>query len=191
MLFRDIRIPACRSDIARLALLHAVGGTYIDAHTGPGCPDALAAYLRMTRQYDVVLTEINPRASPVPYNRIFNSPMAGKAGSFILVDLLRRALGNLYHYRALESAEGVGDGYRSVFQLTGPRMVRSVVVDFSSRPLDIKRAYKDRLAFASMAAVGDREPLSLYRYRDYRDNGNHWSIREQTENLFYSTSEKR
>ena len=54
-LYKRISIPACKADIARLALLREHGGVYVDLHTGPSDGDALAETIEDLARFDLLL----------------------------------------------------------------------------------------------------------------------------------------
>lgn len=185
-LYLDIRIPACRADIARLALLSRFGGTYIDAHTAPGVPGDLREYLGVAKRHDAVIPQFDAGESPVPFNRLFNSPISGRAGAGVLTDLLRRALANLLYQRDQERRRGVIELGYSIFDLTGPNMIRDKIVDFSQKPFVLFPAYQKSIFIVDLSREGDG-PFQLYRHGDYHQGESHWARREKSEPLFFSS----
>lgn len=185
-LYLDIRIPACRSDIARLALLNMFGGTYVDAHTVPGDLRDLREYLNLVARHDLVIAQFDAHESPMPYNRIFNSPISARAGASVLTDLLRRGLANLIYQRDVERERGEINLMYTIFDLTGPNMIRDKIVDYSRAPIKLLPHYEKSVHIVDLKKYGDG-PFQLYRHGDYRKGGNHWSLREKSESLFFST----
>ncbi|WP_174285328.1 hypothetical protein [Sphingomonas bacterium] len=185
-LYLDIRIPACRSDIARLALLKARGGTYIDGHTVPGDFDILRNYMHSSTMFDLTIPEIDSQESSIPFNRIFNSPISARPYADILGDLLTRAFANLRFQRDIErSNRGALTAY-SIFDLTGPNMIRDKLIDFSYSPPRPFNTYRDLFQVYSLNR-GGIGPFRLYWYDKYRLGANHWTSREKQEPLFFSS----
>ena len=186
-LYLDIRIPACRSDIARLALLRMIGGTYVDAHTAPGDTESLFEHLGFAKSYDLVVFEIDPHLSPLNFSRIFNSPMSAAPNTAVLDDMICCAFSNLMFYRETRGFSGECAQDYSIFAMTGPTMVRDVLVDFSGEQWTIKDKYQSRVSVISLDK-SERSPFRLYRYSQYRSEENHWTKRERREPLFSSFS---
>jgi mannosyltransferase OCH1-like enzyme len=58
--YQNIRIPACRSDIARLVALHEWGGLYVDCHCGIRDAKRIGQLLGFLDSMELIVFTENP-----------------------------------------------------------------------------------------------------------------------------------
>jgi len=183
-LFRSIRIPACRSDLARLVLLHRHGGIYVDAHCAPGAALALARLMEWQRRHALILFDESLNLPAYRNTCIINGVMAGQAGSRVLDNLIKQALRRLKrHYQSERQAAGRHLRY-NIYMLTGPWMIWHALY----RRSDVGGA--DLAPHAKDVAIWPFEPeeskraVIISQFNDYKRAGAHWSERQTLEPLF-------
>lgn len=185
-LFDDICIPACRADIARLALLHRYGGMYVDAHCAPGDPELLALVFERMRDWELILFDERPNKRRYRHIWILNSMICGHANSALLDGLLRSALFNLERHRAKERLNGSGHVEYEIYSLTGPWMILSDLFDATPYGAELQPQYRDRVLILPLNEPPGPRPVHLYTYNSYRKGALHWSKRQLVEPLFRS-----
>lgn len=182
VVYRQIRLPACRSDIARLALLHRFGGLYIDAHTGQVNVPLLAKLVGRLSTYDLLLAEAAHKASVHIPRVIQNGAMLARRGSDTLVTVLASLMDNLMAQRKKE-AHGAAPGGYNLAALSGAWPVRMCFFKKNQPELVAAPQFEGRVATFSM----DHDiptPFVFYRHYSYRSPGAHWSERQKIEPLF-------
>jgi hypothetical protein len=185
-LFNDVRIPACKADVARLALLYVYGGLYVDAHCAPGSDAGLAGLLQETTRRELVLFDECAQDPHFRGTGILNSILCARAGSEILDTLVRKAVANLDQQRKAERS-GRGLDY-SIYKLTGPWIIwHQLFLRIATRG-ELRPEYRDRIAVWPYHEAEAIPPVLTYRYNSYRRPAIHWSRRQRTEPLFFSTA---
>ena len=117
-LYRAIRIPACRSDVARLFLLYEYGGLYLDAHAGTADRGALDALFDRLDRYELILFDNHFQHQGADDFQPMNSAMLARAKSPLLLELIRRVGRNLLaHYQ--QEARTPGYVPYNIFVLSG------------------------------------------------------------------------
>lgn len=175
-LFESIRIPACRSDVARLALLYVHGGLYVDAHCGISQLSGInAVFDRLNEREVVVCTRWAPRFGKI---MPFNGVLWARPGSQLLRSILVEVLDRLEARRSDERRLGF-HAYH-IWDLSGPGVIWRQLFDVSSYdgsllPSYIKRVY---------TLFEDVNPVQRYVFTSYRRSGTHWSERQEKELLF-------
>jgi hypothetical protein len=183
-LFRAIGIPACRSDLARLALLHEYGGLYVDAHCGPGSPAALDAVFARLATHELILFDESAHLAEHRHTWVLNGVLAARVGSELLANLLDQALANLVEHRKREmDAAGRHVDY-DIYKLTGPWVLWHEVFDRVAAGGAVKPRYRDRVFIWPFDGASDSQPVLTYRHGAYRMSSRHWSRRQLTEPLF-------
>ena len=182
-LFDRIRIPSCRSDIARTVLLHAVGGLYADVHIGP--PQAqqpLSQFIALLNDHELVV----PRITKANGARAlaFGFLLAREA-STALDTLIQHQLQQLADHSARESATPGHVPY-NIHQLVAASRVATVFLQSTSSVQDYvpKPEFADRVRLPDIEITGASRVCSLYRFYSYRQPGDHWSERQKSEPLF-------
>lgn len=190
-LFDDICIPACRADVARLALLYEHGGLYVDAHSMPGDPEQLALLLTRLSDWELILFDERPNSERHRQLWILNSVLCAQAQSDLLDELVRRAFANLERHREEERRHDPEHVPYEIYNLTGPWMILNVLFDrMPNGDAELKPCYRDRVLILPLPVLERPAPASmpvyLYCCGDYRKGRLHWSKREKVEPLFRS-----
>jgi len=181
-LYRRIRIPACKSDLARLLLLFRFGGLYVDSHTGPGNAHHLVKVFAGLATHEVVLFDKMWEHKHMNDIYIMNSVMCARQWSPVIKLLIDSALDNLQEH---ERKEHEAEGYvpYNIFVLTGAWDIRRNFFEMRNRKHVVKPAFADRVHLVGLER--DEDPgFVLYKYYAYRKEGRHWSERQASERLF-------
>ncbi len=181
-LYLQIRIPACKSDIARLLLLQAHGGLYVDSHVGPGNGDRLVETLIALANFEVILFEKKWERKELGDLQLMNGAMAARRNTPVLDLLIDSAFNNLDNQR---KAERETPGYvpYNIFVLTGAWDISLRIFDRSIKPYKIRPRFFDIVFLHEMNEHID-PGFRLYEFYGYRKPGDHWSERQSSERLF-------
>jgi hypothetical protein len=181
-LYGRIRIPACKSDLARLLLLFRFGGLYVDSHTGPGNAHHLVNVFAALAAYEVVLFDKIWEHKHMNDIYIMNSVMCARQSSPVIKHLIDSALHNLQEHERKEHEAEAYVPY-NIFVLTGAWDIRRNFFEMRNRKHVIKPAFADRVQLVGIER--DQDPgFALYKYYGYRKEGRHWSERQASEPLF-------
>jgi mannosyltransferase OCH1-like enzyme len=181
-LFHRIRIPACRADVARLALLWCYGGLYVDAHAGPGRREDRLNILQRLGAFDLVLFDRTYDHTGHNPLKLTNSLIAARKDSPCLRGLLERAMANLRELSAAE-ARTAGHVPYNIYLMTGPRMLRQQLFDEARRPYRLRPEFQRRVWLEPLASP-QGGAVNLYSHQHYRRPGRHWTERQRAERLF-------
>lgn len=174
-LYRRLRIPAARSDIARLAWLEAHGGFYVDAHAGLRDAGALRRLFETLPEGGVALIDKSPKARPPGSNPHALWPLNGailaRAGAPFLSTALAAITDRLI---ACDHAPG----RMGIWEISGPGLFIALLRDPAAPETLLPRWQ------ASVRIVQAQDaPVRFYAYKGYRDPARHWSALEQQEPL--------
>lgn len=186
-LYRRIRIPACKSDIARLLLLYKIGGLYVDSHSGPGDPRRLLNIFDKITEYEVLIVDKNWEHKFENDIHLINGIMGAHKGSEIVKRLLDGVLLNLKQHDAKEQAAESYVPY-NLAVLSGAWNLRVNLFQPSGNGVVIKKEFADRIYQLDLKH-GEDCGIILYKYYSYRKQGGHWSERQQHERLFLRRSD--
>lgn len=182
-LFRRISIPACRADVARLAILHECGGVYVDAHAGIGNLAALTSAVENLAKYELIIFDRKDGIKSPGGVHVINSLIAARRGSEVLELVLERALRNLVDQDKMERASDVHVPY-NIYVLTGPWNLASTVLDQRLPKHVVRAEFVGKVLKVDLLLPETTFPVRLYRYYGYRNPGTHWSERQTVERLF-------
>ena len=185
-MFEDIRIPACRSDIARLVLLYEYGGLYVDAHCAPGALDRLALLFERLSKYELVVFDESVDSPEYRFTCMINGVLCARAKANVLDTLIRRAFSNLRRHRARELSSGGRHVSYSIYKLTGPWMIWHELFRRATIGGELKPRYRDCVAIWPYDRSPAKRPVRTDQHGGYRHIA-HWSEREKTEPLFLAT----
>lgn len=182
-LFEMIRIPACRSDLARLALLHKFGGFYVDAHSAPGDGAALEILMTALERYEVVLFD-REAARNAPHDvHIINSVIGARAGSGLIKNIISRVIRNLRGHLKEEIFFRKYVPY-NIAGLTGAWNIVEELLDVEKQPMTVRPRLRGRVIVLDLPRNESAAGICLYRHYGYRKPGMHWSERQNREMLF-------
>lgn len=182
-LFRRIRIPACKSDIARLILLREFGGLYVDAHTGTGHGDVLSRVLELLATRDLILFDKRAVVKTASDKHIVNGAMVARRGAEPLRDVIADIRTNLVRHAAAEAASADYVPY-NIFVITGSWSIGTTLFDRGDATLELKAKYADRIHVEPIDPEVRPWPCVFYKFYGYREPGKHWSERQNSERLF-------
>lgn len=188
--YRRIRLPAAKSDVARLLLLYRYGGLYVDCHMGIVSREGILALFDRLNTIDHIFVNRSMQIGPgqvelLQYGprhkeeyRLINGMMMSRPGCPYILEMARQAMANLTWKRHVEEREGFAP--YSVGVLCGPVLVHSMTLQPGSCSREVRRDLAHRVEI-----IREEEfPVVRNRYGSYRAPGNHWSEREKTELLF-------
>lgn len=180
-LYNSIRLPAAKSDLARLLLLREYGGLYVDAHTGPASPENLAATLKQLLTYEILLFGKKWELKLPTDFSLMNTVIGARKSSPLLDSLINKIYFNLYQLRAREYETDLYVSY-DLFSLTGTRLL---IEDFfnTSSPPRLKPEYNGKIDLI-MLETNASHGFHLYQFHGYREPKQHWSERQKSEKLF-------
>lgn len=184
-IYKQINIPACKSDLARLLYLYEYGGIYIDMHCVLGNFNKLDLLDKMYDRYSAVFFSY-----PVGSNgyHMGNSIILAKRLSPVIRDVLNYAIAKVREQFHKEAADA--NAPYNIYDMTGPGNIERIIMGPDAHWQVIVNEYKD-LAFCvkmDMTRTGDIfHPFYAY---PYRKKGLHWSDRQQKEKLFSGNSKQ-
>jgi hypothetical protein len=181
-IYRRIRIAACKSDVARLALLYEHGGLYMDAHSAPHNVVAFTNLLEEMKKWELIIFD-EPRNYQYQGDiHILTGALAGRRGSTILTDLIAGIMNNLENHARREAASEARIDY-NIFVISGPWEVRCKLFTLT-KPFLVKPELQERvLRMVLDHDLAERAFLWYVNY-GYRGAGQHWSERQEVEPLF-------
>jgi mannosyltransferase OCH1-like enzyme len=177
--YQNIRIPACKSDIARLIALHEWGGLYVDCHCGIRVAEPIGRLLGHLDTFELIVIDEDPKYRPDDPARLkkpMNGIMFARKNSEIIFEWEKAALRNLASHWTIEKERGFCP--YCIWNLTGAGVLRDIILDSE------KRALKARFAQSVKIIPKDLSPVALNVYCSYRQPGMHWHEREVRELLF-------
>jgi hypothetical protein len=178
--YRSIRIPAAKADIARLLMLYHCGGLYIDCHVGIRDSTAVRQLLLSLRDVEVILIERGQIAKPRPVGEHWfnNGIIFSRPHSLLIKVIARQAFHNLSRHREFERL--VGHIPYHIGSLSGPGLLTNMVLQPNSNNRGIRADYAGRIKIVAEEVA----PLQRDRHRTYGGLGRHWSERQNVELLF-------
>jgi mannosyltransferase OCH1-like enzyme len=179
-MFRRIRIPACKSDLALLLALYVYGGLFVDCHCGVRDPDTIRTLMDKLGTYEIILYDRDNSSRPDLNGRLYplNSVLFARPHSEIILDCATRAFRNCAaHWKAEKEHGFIKYG---IWLLTGPGVLHERLLGPSRTQLRSDCA--DKVLFIPEA--DSSAPIGRYMHYSYRLPGMHWSERQQREPLF-------
>jgi hypothetical protein len=179
-MFKGIRIPTCKSDLALLLALYEVGGLYVDCHCGIRDPEQIKNLLARLDEYEVILYDRDNTSRPDLRGRLFplNSVLFARPKSKIILDCAARALRNCADQWEEEKKSGFVE--YNIWFLSGPGILHDRLLSPSRTELQADCAGK--VLFVPEGDSG--APIRRYMHNSYRVPGMHWSERQLREPLF-------
>jgi hypothetical protein len=179
-LYKKIRLPAAKSDVARLLALHEFGGLYVDCHVGIRDVDELRRLFTCLNDYEAIFIDRRLNYCPRPPGEHFliNSAILSRPHSELFMILARQAFANLAWQQRVEQQYGFVS--YDVATLTGPILVTAVVLEPGSCTRDIRSDFNGRI----MVIPEEAAPVVRNLYIDYKSPRDHWFVRQLTEPLF-------
>jgi mannosyltransferase OCH1-like enzyme len=181
-MFRSIRIPTCKSDLALLLALYEVGGLYVDCHCGVRDPEKIKNLLARLDEYELILYDRDNSSRPDLRGQLFplNSVLFARPNSTIILDCATRAFRNCAAQWEAEKKNGFIE--YDIWSLSGPRILHERLLNPSRTELQADCAGK--VLFIPEGDSG--APIGRAMHYSYRVPGMHWSERQRREPLFLS-----
>jgi hypothetical protein len=181
-MFRRIRMPTAKSDVALLLMLYKFGGLHIDCHCGVRDAPLIRELLRCLDHWEVILYDKTRADQTRPATEIncLNSVLFARQNSSIILETLETVMRHLDDQWSFER----NHGYRPyhIAQLTLPGSLGETLLIDAEAPISrIKPEYLHRVRFLQ---EGPGEPIGRYMHYRYRAPGMHWSERQEHELLF-------
>jgi mannosyltransferase OCH1-like enzyme len=183
-LFEEIRIPACRSDVARLVLLREFGGLYVDMHCAPGDCNKLSLVFDKLASCDLVIFDESFYSTIDRHTAILNGVLAARPATEILDQLISAALVNLAAHRSAENAAGQAHVAYDIYKLTGPWMIWHELFRRTENGGELRPEYSDRVTLWPIDGDCEDQPVLTDRHNGYRRGDDHCTARQKTECLF-------
>lgn len=183
-LYPALRIPAVRSDLARLAMLLDRGGLYVDCHCGIRDLAGVRAIMSDLQTLDLVVTERDPgkSAGEIPPRLLINGVLAARPGLPVLREILLTAMENLE--RHLLAHSGIQNAVLpyDIWSMLGAWVLTNLVLEPAADYADFRRPLRGRVRVMKLenAAIGIRK---IHRAYDGTARSLHWSVRQQNESL--------
>ena len=181
-LYTRIRIPACKSDLARLALLYKYGGLYIDIHAGPGDPQRVQDIVSKIPEYGIIIFDKTWERKFDNGIHLINGIIGARKGSEIIKKILDTVLMNLQQHDEKERATDTYVPY-NLAVVTGAWNLRITLFDAIGDGVALKKELASRVLQIGIKR-GEDCGIILYKYYSYRKEGRHWSERQKGERLF-------
>ena len=179
-LYRSIRIPAAKADIARLLLLYDKGGLYVDCHCGVSDSAGLRSLILRLGDIDAVFVDrvrsaaFSPR--PAEEHFLINSIMLSRPFFAPLLQICRQAFHNLDRQWRAERETGFVPYH--IGSLSGPDVITQGIL--TPDRCGIRAALRHRVEIVPEEIA----PVAQNRHRAYSTPANHWFTRQNTECLF-------
>jgi hypothetical protein len=181
-LYRRIRIPACKSDLARLLLLFNFGGLYVDSHVGPGNTQKLVHLYARLATHEVVFFDKTWEHTSDGDICMMNSVICARKSSPVIKRLIESAFHNLQEHERKEHEAQCYVAY-NIFALTGAWDIRVKLFEIRDHKLTVRPAFADSVHLVRLERDDDHGYV-LYQHYSYRKKGQHWSERQDSELLF-------
>lgn len=180
--YKSIRVPAGKADIARYILLYARGGLYIDCNAGVR---DIGEIRRLISKLDNVELVLFDRLASVGPKRIdehifYNGIIMAQKGSGFMLECARQSLIN---YAWLKSKERMqGHVPYDIWWMSGPGLLTAIVTQPGSQGRQLKRGHEGRI----LVLKEEDGPIVRGVNRTYSSIGSglHWSERQRREMLF-------
>jgi len=184
-LYRSIRFPAAKSDVARLFLLYEFGGLYVDCHFGiRDYQGILDQFNRLTSDLELIVVDRARFIAPRPLEEYYfiNGAIFARPRCAVVLMCAFQALANLECHRSFERL--LGSLTYHVATLSGPGVLNSIILDqrYIARSLrtTIRHDYERKIGVIKEEIA----PFVRNRHSSYRKSGQHWSERQISEKLF-------
>jgi hypothetical protein len=180
----QIRLPACRSDVARLILLEEYGGLYIDAHTGCKSLGNLAAALSDVGNFDLGVFDRASQHSGPGDIHLVNGAIYARKNTPCIALLSKKIRTNLLLRYEVEVANRAENTF-NLAVVTGAWNIRLLFFryDDTNKRIVIREEFENLVTVIPLE-VDANSCLQFYSYYKYRTPGSHWSERSRIETLF-------
>lgn len=183
-LYRLIRLPSAKSDLARLLLLREHGGLYLDGHIGPTAPADLLATVERISEYNLILFGKGwAMTKPTDFD-LMNGVVAARRGAPELDLAIELIVRNVAEQFGKEEATAAYVPY-NLFFLTGTYIFLQAFFDLGGAKPMLRKEHEDSI-FLHFMRDNLRSGFEIAAFYNYRKPGGHWSERQNQERFFLS-----
>jgi hypothetical protein len=177
-IYRAIRLPAAKCNVARLILLYEFGGLYIDCHVGIRDLHALHQLLAFLSAVDAVFIDriLALKARPLGTHFLLITVLCSRPRLDLMLTIAKQGLVNLARHR--ESEYSIGFCSYNIYTLCGTALFNSMVLQPDMQ--NVRADHKPRVTIVKQ----EEAPVARNRHRTYGGPGRHWSERQTNELLF-------
>ncbi|MEG9501438.1 MAG: hypothetical protein MIN69_06185 [Methylorubrum extorquens] len=182
-LFVCINIPAAKSDIARMYLLKEYGGLYIDAHVGPASSANLMMTLSRLAGCNLMLFSRKwMMGEGSDFLDLMNTVIAARKGAPELDLVIDKIVRNVREHKRKEEEASEYVPY-DLFNLTGTWLIVESFLEVPALTPRVKVGFRENV-IVNLMESDDSSGFHLYKFHEYRKQGNHWSERQRYERFF-------
>jgi hypothetical protein len=181
-LYRSIRIPTARSDVARYLGLYERGGLYVDCHMGIQDAGAVRRLLASLDRWEAIFFV---RSLALPFKRppdgrpLITCMIYTRPRLQVLLDVTRQMLSNLAWHQKREAEHGFVPYH--LYPLVGPGLLSATIFQPGSGLRDLRWDLEDRVRVIREEDAPMQRNVFKYLYAT---DTNHWSLRQEGELLF-------
>jgi hypothetical protein len=177
-IYRAIRLPTAKCNVARLILLYESGGLYIDCHVGIRDLHALHQLLASLSDVDAIFIDriLALKARPPGTHFLLITVLCSRPRLDLMLTIAKQALVNLARHR--ESEYSIGYSPYNVYTLCGTALFNGMVLQPDMQ--NVRAGHKLRVTIVKE----EEAPVARNRHRTYGGPGRHWSERQTNELLF-------
>ncbi|WP_080515559.1 glycosyltransferase [Methylorubrum extorquens] len=181
--FLSIKLPAAKSDMARIFLLREHGGLYVDAHVGPTRSSYLLMTLARLAGCNLMLFSrdwlMDERSN---YFDLINGVIAARQGAPELSMIIDKMMTNVieHWHKEMETSDYV---QYDLFSLTGTWLLAERFLEVPALRPNVRLEFRPKVV-VNIIKDGASSGFELYKFHSYRGPGNHWSERQLYERLF-------
>jgi len=180
--FKSIRLPAAKSDIARFFLLRRYGGLYMDAHFGPTAPARLLETLDKLSAYSVIVFGQGWEMKKETDFDLMNGIVAARKAAPPLDLIINRIVKNVLDHKSREDSTSEYVPY-NLWGMTGTYVIVQEFFD-QVHPRPRIKAHLEEEVFPHFMKNNSDSGFEISAYNVYRKPGNHWSERQSIERFF-------
>jgi hypothetical protein len=173
--YRKIRIPCCKSDLARMLALHEWGGLYVDCHCGIRDEKFIRQLMESLASFELITFDKHRRSGDWHVTPSF---VFARKGSEIPLESVTNAFQNVWSHWKVEKQHGFRP--YNLWSMVASGNFAKTLIDWSVQP----PALKPRFAQKVWLFPEDMAPISRNMHPSYRQPGMHWSERQLRELLF-------
>jgi hypothetical protein len=173
-LYRKIRIPCCKSDLARMLALHEWGGLYVDCHCGIRDVQFIRQLMASLDSFELIIFDKNRNSHKWHVTPSF---MFARKNSDIPLECVTNAFRHLQRHWKVEKRHG----FRSynLWSMVASGNLADSIIDWSQPPV-----LKPRFAQKIWLFPEEAAPIARNMHRSHDKPGMHWSERQLREVLF-------
>jgi len=174
-LYRKIRIPCCKSDLARMLALHEWGGLYVDCHCGIRDEKFIRQLMESLASFELIVFDYHRNSDKWHVTPSF---MFARKDSEITLECVTNAFQHLRSHWKVEKQQGFHP--YNLWSMVASGNLADTIIDWSMQPPALKPRFAQKIwVFPEKLA-----PIAKNMHRSYGEPGMHWSERQKREVLF-------